>query len=78
MLSIDDIARAINRLEPEQRTALMDLLAQLNALAETNGESQSKVKVQAIEDAMKDEAFLTDLQEVMEDFSRIDDEGTPA
>ena len=50
----------------------MDRLAQLNAQADPDWECQSNVKVRAIEDAMKDEAFLTDLQEVMEDFSRID------
>lgn len=74
MQSIDDIARAITELEPADRQALMDRLAQLNAQAESNGQSQSKI--QAIEEAMNDELFLADLREVMEDFSHVDAEET--
>ena len=70
MQSIDDIARAITELEPAERQALMDRLAQLDAQADSNGQSQSKI--QAIEAAMNDELFLADLREVMEDFRHVD------
>ena len=76
MQSIDDIARAIIELEPGERQALMDRLAQLDAQADDNGQSQSKI--QAIEAAMNDELFLADLREVMEDFSHADAEETAA
>ncbi len=76
MQSIDDIARAITELEPAERQALMDRLGQLNAQAEGDGVTQSKL--QAIEDAMSDELFLADLREVMEDFSHVDAEETAA
>ena len=74
MQSIDDIARAITDLELGERRALMD--PQLDAQADGNGQSQSKI--QAIEAAMNDELFLADLREVMEDFSHVDAEETPA
>ena len=76
MQSIDDIARAITELEPAERQALMDRLGQLNAQAEGNGVTQSKL--QAVEDAMSDELFLAELREVMEDFSHVDAEETAA
>jgi len=76
MQSIDDIARAITELQPAERHALMDRLAQLNAEGDNNGQSQAKI--QAIEDAMSDELFLADLREVMEDFSHVDAEETSA
>jgi len=76
MQSIDDIARAIRELQPAERHALMDRLAQLNAEGDNNGQSQAKI--QAIEDAMNDELFLADLREVMEDFSHVDAEETAA
>ena len=76
MQSIDDIARAITELEPGERQALMDRLGQLNAQAE--GDSATQSKLQAIEDAMSDELFLADLREVMDDFSHVDAEETPA
>jgi len=74
MQSINDIARAITELEPAERQTLMDRLVQLNAQAD--GQNQSRI--QAIEDAMNDELFLADLREVMEDFSHVDAEETPA
>ena len=74
MQSINDIARAITELEPAERQTLMDRLMQLNAQAD--GQNQSRI--QAIEDAMNDELFLADLREVMEDFSHVDAEETPA
>ena len=76
MQSIDDIARAIRELQPAERHALMDRLAQLNAEGDNNGQSQAKI--QAIEDAMNDELFLADLREVMEDFSHVDAEEAAA
>ncbi len=76
MQSINDIARAITELEPAERQTLMDRLVQLNAQADSNGQNQSRI--QAIEDAMNDELFLADLREVMEDFSHVDAEETPA
>ena len=76
MQSIDDIAHAITELEPAERQTLMDRLGQLNAQAE--GDSATQSKLQAIEDAMSDELFLADLREVMDDFSHVDAEETPA
>ncbi len=76
MESIDDIARVIKELGPVERQALMDRLAQLNAQAEGDGVTQSKI--QAIEEAMHDQLFLADLREVMEDFSHVDAEETAA
>ena len=76
MQSIDDIAHAITELEPAERQTLMDRLGQLNAQAD--GDSATQSKLQAIEDAMSDELFLADLCEVMEDFSHVDAEETPA
>jgi hypothetical protein len=76
MQSIDDIARAITELEPSDRQALMDRLGQVNARAE--GDGATKSKLQAIEDAMRDELFHADLREVMDDFSHVDGEETPA
>ena len=76
MQSIDDIARAITKLAPTERHALMDRLSQLNAEGDNNGQSQAKI--QAIGDAMSDELFLADLREVMEDFSHVDAEETAA
>ena len=76
MQSINDIARAITELEPAERQTLMGRLVQLNAQADSNGQNQSRI--QAIEDAMNDELFLADLREVMEDFSHVDAEETPA
>jgi len=76
MQSIDELARAITELEPAERQALMDRLGQLNAQAEGDGVTESKL--QAIEDAMNDELFLADLREVMEDFSHVDAEETAA
>lgn len=76
MQSIDDIARAITELEPGERQALTDRLAQLDAQADGNGQSQSKI--QAIEAAMNDELFLADLGEVMDDFSHADAEEAAA
>jgi len=76
MQSIDDIAHAITELEPAERQTLMDRLGQLNALAD--GDCATQSKRQAIEDAMSDELFLADLREVMEDFSHVDAEETPA
>ena len=76
MQSLDDIARAIKELGPAERQTLMDRLAQLNADADSNGQSQSKI--QAIEEAMHDELFLADLREVMDDFNHVDAEETAA
>ena len=50
----------------------MDRLGQLNAQAEGEGVTQSKL--QAIEDAMSDKLFLADLREVMDDLSHVDAE----
>ena len=76
MQSIDDIARAITALEPGERQALMDRLAQLDVQADGSGQSESKIR--AIREAMNDKLFLADLREVMEDFSHVDAEETAA
>jgi len=44
----------------------------------TSGDSQHNDKFAAMQEAMSDELFLTDMRETMEDFSHIDAEETPA
>ena len=76
MQSIDDLARAITELDPADRQALFDRVGKLNTQqAPDNG---ADVNFQAMHEAMKDELFLRDLCEVMEDFRYVDAEETPA
>ena len=74
MQSIDDLARAITELDPSDRRALLDKVAQLN----TQDQDDDDTRFQVMQGAMKDELFLGDLREVMEDFRYVDAEETPA
>ena len=74
MESIDDLARAITELDPSDRRALLDKVAQLN----TQDQDDDDTRFQVMQGAMKDELFLGDLREVMEDFRYVDAEETPA
>jgi hypothetical protein len=76
MQSIDELARAITQLEPSDQEALLDKVVQLNVQKAGDNGSDSRFKV--MQEAMKDELFLADLREVMEDFSHVDAEETPA
>jgi hypothetical protein len=73
MQSIDELARAITELDPSDRRALLDKLAQMNPQI---GENDTRFAF--MQEAMKDELFLGDLREVMEDFRYVDSEETPA
>ena len=76
MQSIDDLARVITQLEPSDRQALLDKVAQLSSQKDQDNGADNKF--QAIEEAMNDELFLADLREIMEDFRHVDAEETPA
>ncbi|PYS21573.1 MAG: hypothetical protein DMF72_16580 [Acidobacteria bacterium] len=72
MQSIDDLARAITELDPYERQALMDRLSKLTN--EQDRDALSEASFQAMQEAMKDELFLADLHEVMDDFRYVDSE----
>jgi hypothetical protein len=76
MRSIDELARVITQLEPSDQQALLDKVAQLNVQKTGNDGADSRFYV--MQEAMTDELFLADLREVMEDFSHVDAEETPA
>jgi hypothetical protein len=72
MQSIDELARVITGLDASDQQALLDRVAQLNVQrAEDDG---ADARFQAMQEAMKDELFLADLREVMEDFHHVDAE----
>jgi len=76
MQSIEELARVITELDPSDQQALLDKVAQLNTQkARDNGANTS---FDVMPEAMKDELFLADLREVMEDFRHVDAEETPA
>ena len=75
MQSIDELARAITELDPSDRRALLDKVAQLNTQGRDN---EADPRFAFMQEAMKDELFLADLREVMEDFRYADAEETPA
>ena len=72
MQSIEELARAITELNPSDQRALLDRVAQLNTPDETDP------RFAVMQEAMKDELFLGDLREVMDDFRYVDAEETPA
>ena len=76
MQSIDELARVITQLKPSDQQALLDKVAQLNV--EKTGDDGADSRFHVMQEAMKDELFLGDLREVMEDFSHVDAEETPA
>jgi len=76
MQSIEELARVITELDPSDQQALLDKVAQLNTQkARDNGANTS---FDVMQEAMKDELFLADLREVMEDFRHVYAEETPA
>ena len=75
MQSIDDLARAITELDPSDRQALLDKVAQMNTLGP---DDEVDARFAVMQEAMKDELFLGDLREIMEDFRYVDAEETPA
>jgi len=76
MQSIDELARVITQLDPSDQQALLDRVAQLNIQREQD--NGANIRFEVMQQAMKDELFLADLREVMEDFSHVDAEETPA
>jgi hypothetical protein len=65
MQSNYDLLRAITELDPSDRRALLHRLTELTT---QSGENETDPKFVFMEEAMKDELFLGDLREVMEDF----------
>ena len=76
MQSIDDLARAITELDPSDRQALLDKVAELSI--QKSQDNRADIKFQAMQEAMNDELYLCDLREVLEDFRYVDAEETPA
>lgn len=76
MQSIDEIVQAITELDPLDRQALMEKVSKLNNVKDRNSGTDTQLKL--MQEATKDELFLADLREVMEDFSHVDAEETPA
>ena len=71
MRSIDDLARAITELDPSDRRALLDNVAQLDTQGRDN---DVDTRFAFMQEAMKDELFLADLSEVRNDFRFVDAE----
>ena len=65
MQSIDELARVITQLDPLDQQALLDRVAQLNIQREQD--NGANIRFEVMQQAMKDELFLADLREVMED-----------
>jgi hypothetical protein len=76
MQSIDELARVITELDPSERQALMEKVSKLNS--ETDRNNGAEARLELMQEAMKDGLFLTDLQEVMDDFRHVDSEGPAA
>jgi hypothetical protein len=72
MQSIDELARAIAELDPFERQTLMDRLSKLTNEKDQSGNADARF--QAMQEAMKDELFLADLHEVMDNFRYVDSE----
>jgi hypothetical protein len=60
----------ITQLDPSDQQALLDRVAQLNIQREQD--NGPNIRFEVMQEAMKDELFLADLREVMEDFSHVD------
>lgn len=76
MHSIDELARTITQLDPSEQQALMEKVSELNRKNDPNNGTDARLVV--MQEAMKDELFLADLREVMDDFRYVDSEGTLA
>ncbi|HXI25007.1 MAG TPA: hypothetical protein VNG71_14180 [Pyrinomonadaceae bacterium] len=76
MQSIDELARTITQLNPSEQQALMEKVSKLNRETDRNDEMDARLVL--MQEAMKDELFLADLHEVMDDYRYVDSEGTTA
>jgi hypothetical protein len=76
MQSIEELAHVITELDPADQQVLLDKVAQLNIQRAPNNGADNRFEV--MQEAMRDELFLADLREVMEDFRHVDAEETPA
>jgi len=72
MQSIDELARTITQLNPSEQQALMEKVSKLNS--ETDRNNGMDARLALMQEAMKDELFLADLHEVMDDFRYVDSE----
>jgi hypothetical protein len=72
MQSIDELARTITQLNPSEQQALMEKVSKLNG--ETDRNDGMDARLVLMQEAMKDELFLADLHEVMDDFRYVDSE----
>ena len=76
MQSIDDLARAITKLDPSEQQALMEKVSKLNSENDRNNGTDARLEL--MQEAMTDKLFLADLHEVMDDFRHVDSEETAA
>ena len=72
MQSIDELARRITELDPAEQQALMEKVSKLNSESHRNDRDDPQFDL--MQAAMKDELFLADLREVMDDFRYVDSE----
>jgi hypothetical protein len=72
MQSIDELADAINNLDPSEQQALMEKVSKLNSENDRNDGTDARLEL--MQEAMRDELFLADLRDVMEDFRYVDSE----
>jgi hypothetical protein len=72
MQSIDELARTITQLDPSEQQALMEKVSRLNS--EIDRSIGTDARLALMQEAMKDELFLEDLHEVMDDFRHVDSE----
>ena len=70
MQSIDDLAHIITELDPSEQQALMEKVSKLNG----ERDPIKDPRLELMQEAMKDELFLADLHEVMDDFRYVDSE----
>jgi hypothetical protein len=72
MQSIDELAHIITELDPSEQQALMEKISKLNSENDRNNGMDARLEL--MQEAMKDELFLADLREVMDDFRHVDAE----
>ena len=68
MQSIDELAHIITKLDPSEQQALMEKVSKLNGKSDPIKDP----RLELMQEAMKDELFLADLHEVMDDFRDAD------
>jgi len=76
MQSIDELARTITELDPSEQQALMEKVSKLNSENDRNNRTDPRLEL--MQEAMKDELFLADVREVLDDFRHVDSEETVA